>query len=312
MINLRELPKLRDSLSFIYIEYSKVECNSGAIVLFNKKGETNIPVASLGVIMLGPGTTISHEAVKILSESGCSFLWVGENGVRLYGQGIGETRSSARLLKQIKLYTDPTSHMSVVLKMYRKRFLEELPNNLSIEQIRGKEGVRVRTAYKDASSKYGVEWNGRNYDRKNWNKSDYINKALSTASSCLYGICHCAIVSTGYSPALGFIHTGRLLSFVYDIADLYRIDTIVPVAFEITGNCQKAECYGELERLVRIRCRNIFYEQKILDRIVNDIDEIMQIETSDFEKNKSDEEFNDPPSLLWEPKAEEIIEGVLL
>ena len=146
------------------------------------------------------------------------------------------------------------------------RFHERLAADLTVQQLRGMEGIRVREAYARASRDTGVPWHGRNYDRSDWRAADPVNRALSAANSCLYGVCHAAILSTGYSPALGFIHTGKQLSFVYDIADLYKVDLTIPVAFQAA-----AEGLGELERKVRLRCRDAFRESRLVKRIIPDI-----------------------------------------
>jgi CRISPR-associated protein Cas1 len=278
--NYRSLPKFRDSLSFLYFEHCKIEQSSSAIAAVDEKGEVHIPIAALSVLLLGPGVSITHAAVKCCADHGATILWVGEAATRLYATGTGETRSSARLLNQASLWADPRMHASVVVRMYSQRFPERLPLGLTIEQIRGREGVRVKQAYARAAAVYGVEWRGRNYDSGSWRSNDAVNRALSVAASCLYGLCHSAIVSAGYSPALGFIHSGKQLSFVYDIADLYRIDVIVPLAFAAAAEFQKS-AEGQLERMVRKSCREKFTELKLLDRVVSDIDEVLSVNDDD-------------------------------
>lgn len=312
MKDLHELPKLRDSLSFVYFEKARIEKKDNAIAVFDQDGEIHVPSAALGLLMLGPGTSITHEAVKVLADSGCSILWVGGDGTRVYGQGMGETRSARRLLRQAQLHADPVSRGAVVFKMYEKRFDEKLTPDLSIQQIRGREGVRVRTAYERASKETGVVWKGRNYDQGNWGAADRINRALSTAASCLYGICHCAIVSAGYSTALGFIHTGKLLSFVYDIADLYRIDTVVPVAFEITSKYDKDYSYDRsFESEIRYACRESFRKNNLLERIIADIDSLMQVEQQDMDWSRSLFDGSvDRPGGLWDPNDDSVEGGI--
>lgn len=311
MRNLQDLPKLRDSLSYLYVEHVKVERDGGALALFDMTGMTHVPAAALGVLMLGPGTTITHEAMKVLAESGCSVLWVGENAVRMYAQGMGETRSSVRLLHQARLHADQASRMAVVLKMYEKRFTDKLPKGITLEQIRGREGVRVRTAYARASRKTGVAWHGRNYSRHDWNSADPINRALSAASACLNGISHCAVVSAGYSPALGFVHTGKLLSFVYDVSDLYRADVIVPVAFEVTAKFKTASDWSGLEREVRIACRSAFYEHRILERVLKDVDDLMRVSEQEVERARTLVDASDEaPGGLWDPERGEVEGGM--
>lgn len=287
--NLQELPRLRDSLSYVYIEHAIIDRAQNAIEFVCAEGRTLVPIAALCAILLGPGTSISHAAIKCLSENGCSVVWVGEDCMRCYAQGLGETRKSYHLLRQAELLCDTQKREQVVRKMYQMRFSELLEPGLSLNQIRGFEGVRVREAYAEASRKYGVQWTGRRYDRFNWHSSDTINHALSAANALLNGICHSAIVSGGYSPALGFVHTGRMLSFVYDIADLYKTEISIPAAFEIT-----AEHPENIDKKVRERCRQKFYQQKLLARILRDIDSLLDI-PDDIERTYQ----LDPPSELW-------------
>jgi CRISPR-associated protein Cas1 len=288
-INLHELPRLRDSLSYHYIEHAIVDRQQNAIEYIQEDGRTLVPIASISLIMLGPGTSLSHAAMKVLMENGCSILWVGEDGIRCYGQGLGETRRSYHLLRQAELVCDPVARERVVRNMYAMRFQEELEEGLSLAQIRGKEGVRVRQAYKQASEKYGVPWHGRRYDRSDWEYGDTINRTLSAANALMNGICHAAIVAGGYSPALGFIHTGRMLSFVYDIADLYKTELTIPAAFEVV-----AESEEKTESRVRALCRQRFKESQLLQRILPDIDQLLEI-PEDVENSFA----LDPPSALW-------------
>lgn len=288
--NMHALPRLRDSLSYHYIEQAIVERNQNAIETIQDSGRTLIPAAAVSLILLGPGTSISHAAVKVLMENGCSILWTGEQGMRCYAQGIGETHRGYHLSRQAEMVCDPAKHEMVVRKMYQYRFAVTLEPGLSLAQIRGMEGGRIKKAYAEASAKYGVAWQGRKYDRFDWSYSDKINRTLSAANALLNGICHAGILAGGYSPALGFIHTGRMLSFVYDIADLYKTEITIPAAFETA-----AENPANPEAKVREKCRERFMETKLLQRIVNDIDNLLEI--SDDESGR---EETDPPSELWE------------
>lgn len=288
-INLHELPRLRDSLSYHYIEHAIVDRKQNAIEYIQEDGRTLVPVAAISLIMLGPGTSLSHAAMKVLMENGCSLLWVGEDGIRCYGQGLGETRRAYHLLRQAELVCDSESRERIVRQMYNFRFNEELAEGLSLAQIRGKEGVRVRDTYARASREYGVPWHGRRYDRSNWAGADTINRTLSAANALLNGICHAAIVAGGYSPALGFIHTGRMMSFVYDIADLYKTEISIPAAFETV-----AESTSATESRVRALCRERFREARLLQRILSDIDHLLEV-PEDVENSFA----LDPPSALW-------------
>jgi CRISPR-associated protein Cas1 len=202
------------------------------------------------------------------------------------------------------LCSDPGLKMQIVMRMYRMRFKEPLPEGLTLQQIRGKEGIRVREAYAKASLETGVPWSGRSYRRDSWNDTDPVNRALSAANSCLYGICHAAIVSLGYSPALGFIHTGKQLSFVYDIADLYKVETTVPVAF------RAAACGSSgIEREVRIICRDMFRETRLLERIADDIETVLALNgltgvNADFDSDQA------LPGGIWDPDSGTVEGGV--
>ena len=268
-LDFRSLPKLRDSYSFIYLEHSKIDKSAQSIAAYDKEGVTEIPASSLTLLMLGPGTSITHEAVKTLADNGCMIVWCGEQGIRYYAHSTGETQKGYKIERQARLWADEKSHMTVVRAMYTLRLGLNFDTALTLEQLRGKEGVRVREIYASAAKDYGVEWKGRSYDRQDWKGGDEVNRALSTANSCLYGICHAAIVSAGYSPALGFIHSGKQLSFVFDIADLYKAEITVPVAFQAAASGAK-----NLESEVRKTCRDLFHRTRLLERILPDIEKL--------------------------------------
>lgn len=301
-MDLHILPKVRDSLSYLYVEHCKIDQEAKAIALHDVNGKTPVPSAALLLLMLGPGTSISHAAVRVLAESGCLVAWVGEEGVRFYAQGLGETRSAHGLLRQAYLCAHPARRLEVVMRMYRMRFQEALPADLSLQQIRGKEGIRVREAYARASRETGVPWSGRSYRRDGWQNADPVNRALSAANSCLYGICHAAIVAAGYSPGLGFIHTGKMLSFVYDIADLYKPEITIPAAFRAA-----AEGEAQIESRTRYACRDLFREQRLLARIVPDIQTALAVE----EGSESAFDWDAAaPGGLWDPTGATLSGGV--
>lgn len=302
MKDLHMLPKFRDGWSYLYLEHCRIDSDDKAICLHDLKGKVPVPCASLALLMLGPGTTITHAAVSALADNGCLVLWTGEGGVRLYAQGMGETRNSAGIMQQALLWADPRLHLEVVLRMYQLRFQERLDAALTLRQIRGKEGARVRDAYAEASRATGVKWEGRNYTRQSWGAADPINRALSAANSCLYGICHAAIISAGYSPALGFIHTGKMLSFVYDIADLYKTEFSIPVAFTET-----ASGTDKLETRTRHALRDLFTEKRLLARIIPDIQQILRMPGTtgpDFDADEA------APGGIWDPETGEVTGGV--
>ncbi|MDQ3814695.1 MAG: type I-E CRISPR-associated endonuclease Cas1e, partial [Armatimonadota bacterium] len=251
--DLHILPKIRDALSYLYVEHARIDQHEKSIAVWDDTGCTPVPAASLALLMLGPGTRITHAAITALADNNCLVAWCGEAGVRLYAAGLGGTRSAAPLLHQARLASNEETRLEVVKRLYEMRFAEAFAAATTVEYLRGMEGVRVRQAYARLSQETGVPWQGRSYNRARWGGTDLVNRALSCANSCLYGLCHAAILSTGYSAAIGFIHTGKQLSFVYDIADLYKVELTIPIAFTIA-----ADKPAELERTVRLRCRDVF------------------------------------------------------
>lgn len=297
MKDLHSLPKVRDSLTYLYVERCKVEQEAKAITLFDQRGSVAVPCAALNLLILGPGTTVTHAAMRALAENGCLVCWTGEGGVRLYAHSTGETRSARNLIRQAYLASDPTARLQVIDRMYRLRFPEDIPSGLSLQQLRGREGLRVRAAYARWSEATGVPWQGRFYDRGDWRRADPVNRALSTATSALYGICHAAIIATGFSPGLGFIHTGKMLSFVYDIADLYKAELTIPAAFQTV-----ADGTTNLESRVRQACRDQFHRSKLLERIIPDIARVLGEPAVNAVEYEFEGDGTVPsPGWLWDP-----------
>ena len=305
MKDLHSLPKVRDSWSFPYLEHCRIDQEDKAIAAHDVKGKVPIPCASLTTLMLGPGTSITHAAVKALADNGCLVLWTGEGAVRFYALGMGETRASRNLIWQARVSSHPDARLQVVRRMYEMRFPEPLDRALTIEQIRGMEGIRVRAAYAEASKTTGVPWFGRSYKRDDWAKADPINRALSAANSCLYGVCHAAIVSAGFSPALGFVHTGKMLSFVYDIADLYKTEVTIPMAFQaVAANVE------HVEREIRLGCRDAFYAKRLLHRIIPDIEHALGIKARRGDDGNDYDSGLNLQGTLWDPESGEVEGGV--
>ena len=256
----------------MFVSYGRIDVKDGAFVVVDDvNGERmHIPVGSVACIMLEPGTRVSHAAVKLAAVTGTLLIWVGEAGVRLYASGQPGGARSDKLLYQANLALDPDLRLKVVRKMFELRFGEPAPERRSVDQLRGIEGARVRKIYQLMAKQYGVPWKGRRYDPKEWDKADVVNQCLSAATACLYGVTEAAILAAGYAPAVGFVHSGKPLSFVYDIADLFKFDTVVPAAFRIAASRPVAP-----DRAVRIACRDIFRQTKLLKRIIPAIEDVL-------------------------------------
>ncbi len=276
-IPLRPIP-LKDRSSIVFLQYGQLDVLDGAFVLVDQNGvRVQIPVGGLACLMLEPGTRVSHAAVVLCAQVGCLLIWVGEGGVRLYSAGQPGGARADRLLFQARNALDETARLNIVREMYRRRFSEDPPARRSVDQLRGMEGVRVREIYRLLAKRHGIEWKARRYDQSDWQAADIPNRCLSSATACLYGLCEAAILAAGYAPAIGFLHRGKPQSFVYDIADLYKFETVVPVAFSVAARIAKGQGASDLppEREVRIACREMFRKSGLLEQIIPDIEAVL-------------------------------------
>ena len=275
---LQELPQIKERVSFLYLEHAVINRQDSAITVSDERGTVHVPAASLGVILLGPGTKITHRAMELIGDTGASVVWVGERGVRYYAHGRPLTHSSRLLIAQAALVSNVQKRANVARRMYSMRFPNEDVSKMSLQQLRGREGARIRAVYRSLSKKTGVEWLGRDYDHDNFDSSSVVNKALSAAHACLYGVCHSVIVAIGCSPGLGFIHSGHERSFVYDIADLYKAEITIPIAFNVASNHTDEDDIG---RVTRRATRDAINETKLLARIAKDVKVLLVEEAED-------------------------------
>lgn len=264
--DLTELVRAEDRLSFVYVERAIIHRDQNAITATDERGVIHIPAASLGALLLGPGTNVTHQAMLLLAESGSTAVWVGERGVRYYAHGRSLARSSRLLEAQAKAFANQSTRLRVARDMYSMRFPGEDIDGLTMQQLRGREGARVRRLYRAESARSGVPWNKRDYDRDDFDNSDLINMALSSAHTCLYGIIHAVIVAMGCAPGLGFVHTGHVRSFVYDVADLYKAEVTIPIAFAVAASNPV-----DVEAETRHAVRDAVHDGSILPRCARDI-----------------------------------------
>ena len=296
---LADLVRADERISFLYFDHCIVNQAENAITVTDGEGTIRIPVATLGVLMLGPGTTISHKAMASIGENGASVIWVGERGVRMYASGRPLTHSSRLLMRQAKLVSNTRARLAVARRMYQMRFPDEDVSTLTMQQLRGREGARIRRVYRHWSKETGVEWTRREFDPEDYDAGSEINKALSAAHICLYGIAHAVIVALGCSPGLGFVHTGHERSFVYDIADLYKAEISIPVAFETAAACPE-----DIGSATRRNMRDALYDLSIMKRMVSDITALLSLD-DDKDEGLVDE------LKLWDDKSGEVAAGKL-
>lgn len=297
--DLQTLPQVKERLSFIYLERCIINRQDSAITVTDSRGTVHVPAATMSVLILGPGCNVTHRAMELIGNVGASVVWVGERGVRYYAHGRPLTHSSQLLMRQAELVTNVRKRIMVARKMYQMRFPNEDVSGLSMQQLRGREGARIRSVYRNLSKATGVKWDKRTYDADDFESSDPVNKALSAANACLYGVVHSVIVALGCSPGLGFIHTGHERSFVYDIADLYKAQITIPIAFQVAS-----EETDDIGRVTRHRVRDAFFNGRILEAIVRDIRSLLLLDTEVLESPAID------VVNLWDDKMGEVSSGI--
>lgn len=288
---LHSLPQIGDRMTFVYLEHCKINRDDSAITAIDERGAVHIPAAAISVLLLGPGSNITHRAMELIGDAGVSIVWVGEKGVRFYASGRPLTTSSRLLLRQAELVVNQRLHLQVARAMYAMRFPNEDVSSLTMQQLRGREGSRVRAVYRREAQRWNVEWNGREYDPDDFDASNAINQALSAGHVCLYGLAHAVIAALGCSPGLGFVHVGHERSFVYDIADLYKADITIPAAFEIASDPP-----DDLPSAVRRRVRDLIVEHHVLERMVRDIKYLFK----DSSDDSADDESESNILYLWD------------
>lgn len=276
----RPIP-IRERAAIVFVEKGRLDVIDGAFVLVDEAGvRVHIPIGGLTCVMLEPGTRVSHAAVALAARAGTLLIWVGEAGVRLYAAGQPGGARADRLLLQARLALDDEARLRVVRKMYELRFQEDAPLRRSVDQLRGIEGARVKETYRLLAQRHGATWTGRGYDPHEWSTADVVNRCLSAATAALYGIAEAAVLAAGYAPAIGFLHTGKPQSFVYDIADILKFETVVPEAFRVAAAVQHGRPLDgrpvtDPVAEVRRRCRDAFRRTNILARLIPLIEEVL-------------------------------------
>jgi len=293
---IQTLPQIADRMTFLYLERCKLYREDSAIVVRDERGSFLIPAAAFTILLLGPGTDVSHRVMELIGDMGVCTIWVGEMGVRYYAGGRPLTHRSNLLLRQAELVSNQRSHLEVVRTMYAMRFPGEDVSKLTMQQLRGREGARVRRAYQRASDESGVPWDGRDYDPEHFESGTPVNQALTAGNVCLYGLAHAVIFALGCSPGLGFVHVGHENSFTYDIADLYKAELVIPLAFSVA-----AENPSDLPAVMRHRVRDAMTEAHILERMVKDIRTLLHV--------APEQQDSVPELVLWDNLRESLPSG---
>ena len=294
---LHDLPRAAERISFLYLERCRINRHDSAVTVHDVRGVVHVPAAMIGALLLGPGTEITHRAMGLLGDVGASVLWTGERGVRYYAHGRPLTHSSRLLESQAALVSNTRSRLAVACAMYQMHFPGEDVSALSMQQLRGREGSRIRSVYHRASRESDVPWTGREYDPDDYSVGSPVNKALSAAHACLYGVVHSVIAALGCSPGMGFIHTGHERSFVYDIADLYKAELTIPIAFR-TAAAEPAD----IGKAVRHAVRDAMLDGKIMETAVRDIRRLLLGEEADGSAEGEESGVSADSLMLWDGK----------
>ncbi|MFR9727893.1 type I-E CRISPR-associated endonuclease Cas1e [Saccharopolyspora sp. MS10] len=302
------LPRVADSLSFLYLEHVRVSQDDTGVCASVQQadGTTSrvyLPVASLSCLLLGPGTSATQPAMATCARHNTTVLWTGSGSVRLYSGAQPGDLTTTWVERQARAWADDEARLAVAARMYEMRFKMPVPEGTNLNTLRGLEGQRMKILYRSLADRHKLRGFRRNYDPANWDQQNPINQALSAANTALYGAVHSALLALGCSPALGFIHSGKQHSFVYDIADLYKADHTIPLAFSLHNSDQP-------DRDARIRLRKDFHLFRLLPRIVTDVQNLLD----PARRATSSEDVDGPTEIelvhLWDPDLGPIDAGV--
>lgn len=267
------LPQVKDKYPFIYLERGRLEIDDSSVKwLDSEKNVVRLPIAMLNCLLLGPGTSITHEAVKIIAAANCGVCWVGEDSLLFYAAGQTPTANTRNFRKQMLLSADESKSVEVARRMFARRFPKADLVGKSLKEMMGMEGYRVRQFYEQKANQYNVGWKGRRFEPGKFEISDMTNQILTAANAALYSILCSAIHSMGYSPHIGFIHSGSPLPFVYDLADLYKEVLCIDLAFSLT--LEMAGRYNKHKVASAFRRRVIAMD--LLACVGTDIEEILE------------------------------------
>lgn len=270
---LETLTPARERWTPIFLEHGRLEVDDSSVKWIGADRTVfRLPVATLSVIMLGPGTTVTQAAMKVCAECNTPVCWVGADGLHFYARGLGSTHDNERARHQAALAVSPSKRDAVSRRMFAARFGHEGIEGKTVKELRGMEGVRVKSLYAELGQKYGVTWKGRNYNASKWELSDGINRAVSAANAALYSLTTAVICSLGYLPELGFIHVNSMRAFVFDIADLYKAECTLPAAFEAVALNPHA---SEDEAISRLKAH--LQERRILSRMPIEIADLLKM-----------------------------------
>ncbi len=268
--NKHLLTRTEDRISFLYIDKARIEQTEYGVEVIQGSNHIELPVTTINVLILGPGVSITQKAVCNLAAASCTICFMGTDLSVFYAYGEPATHRSGNMLKQMKHHENKQLHLDVVHRMYQVRYPDERLKTKSVEELRGIEGRKVKEAYKAAAKQFDIVWKGRSYQVDDFDGQDTVNQYLTALNHTMYAIVTAGIISLGFSPSIGFIHTGHVSSFVFDIADLYKEKYIIPLAFRLAS-------FGYYDRHIMMSAfREIIVNEKIMTKIVKNTSELFQ------------------------------------
>jgi len=274
-----------DRHGLLWLERGRVTVESGTLVFTTagtellEKGAYDLPYQQISNLLLGPGTTISHDALRLMARHQTGLLAIGSNAVRLYATSMPVGPDSAKRARtHARLWSDENARITVARAMYAQRIGEALPGHIrDINTLRGIEGRRVKRVYQNLASQYGVQWKGRRYDRHAPEETDVINKAINHAATATYAASRIAVAVTGTIPQLGFIHEASGHAFALDIADLFRSSTTLPIAFQAVKRNRK-QPGTKIEATTRRLAGRAFHKDNIVPQMIDRIKGFLDVD----------------------------------
>lgn len=273
-----------DRHGLLWLTYGKLSVEDGTLRFLAAgsadidPGDYAIPYQMISMVLMGPGTSLTHDVLRILSRHGTLLAAVGEGGVKFYtAPPMGQGRSDVARA-HAELWADPDSRLDIALKMYKLRFGEDLPRK-DIAALRGIEGGRLRESYRLVAARYGIKWGGRHYDREHPDIGDIPNQAVNHAATFVEAAADIAVAAVGALPPLGFIHEEASSAFTLDIADLWRVELTLPVAFSAAARVLEQPRLS-LEREVRMEAARWFRRQHLIPSMIDRIKEILNVDDS--------------------------------
>lgn len=264
-----------DRHGVIYLDRGRLEVEDGCLRFVCAgsgaldAGDYQVPHQSVSILLLGPGSSVTHDALRLLSAHGCALAATGQGGVRFYTAPPLLPDTSVLARRQITLWADPKQRIDVARRMYAIRFGEEVKAR-TVEMLRGMEGARLKRLYELTARRFGVPWHGRRYDRANPNAADIANQAINHAASAVEAAAAVAVAATATIPQIGFVHEDSGQSFVLDVADLVRHDATLPIAFGAAKQVLEGRD-GNLERVVRQKAAEHFNREQVVAKLIDHI-----------------------------------------